>query len=451
MHAPTTRASSVRLRSGLLATAIALAMLPGAALAQQHDHHPGAHAAEPAKQPATHAHAHEQAAAAPTVDAHGEHAAGQAFAPAATPQMDHAAMGHGVPVAPVDHSGMDHAAHASAGAKAKPAIDHAAMGHEVQAVPADHSGMDHAAHAPARAEAPAAIDHATMDHAAMGHDVPSAPAAPAQPQSTDHSGMDHTGMDHSGMDHSGMGHGARAVAPTAPIEPIPVPTDADRAAAFPPVQGHLVHDNGIHSYVLLDQLEAWDADRGAGLGWGGQAWIGTDLDRVWLRSEGERVDGHTEAASVEVLYGRSVARWWDVVAGIRHDFQPGGSQDFAAIGLIGLAPYKFEVAATAYIGQSGQTAATVEVEYETLLTNRLILQSMLEANLHGRDDARRGIGSGLGTVEAGLRLRYEFTRRFAPYIGVVHERAFGNTADLRRGDGEGVDDTRVVAGLRFWF
>ncbi|WP_036135072.1 copper resistance protein B [Luteimonas mephitis] len=416
MHASTARASAARLHGGLLATATALALLPCAALAQQHDH-AGAHAAETA----THSHAREPAAAALPASARAEQAAGQVSTPEAAAQMDHAAMGRRVPATPVDHSGMDHAAHAPADAEAVSANDGAAEDH-------------------------AAMDHATMDHAAMGHAAPSAPAVPAQPQSTEHPGMDHAGMDHSGMD-----HGARAAAPTAPIEPIPTPTDADRAAAFPPVQGHRMHDNGIHSYVLLDQLEAWDADPGTGFGWAGQSWIGTDLDRVWLRSEGERVDGHTEAASVEVLYGRSVARWWDVVAGIRHDVQPGGSQDFAAIGLIGLAPYKFEVAATAYIGQSGQTAATVEVEYETLLTNRLILQSTLEATVHGRDDARRGIGSGLGTVEAGLRLRYEFTRRFAPYIGVVHERAFGGTADLRRGDGERVDDTRVVAGLRLWF
>ncbi|MEO5962560.1 MAG: copper resistance protein B, partial [Thermomonas sp.] len=181
------------------------------------------------------------------------------------------------------------------------------------------------------------------------------------------------------------------------------------------------------------------------------AWIGTDLNRVWLRSEGEQVDGKLDGADLEVLYGRSIAPWWDVVAGIRHDFKPGASQDFAALGVVGLAPYKFEVQATAYIGQGGQTAARFEAEYETLLTNRWILQPLVEVNLYGKDDARRGIGSGLSTVEAGLRLRYEFTRRFAPYIGVVRERAFGSTADFRRLNGEDINDTRVVAGLRIWF
>ena len=100
---------------------------------------------------------------------------------------------------------------------------------------------------------------------------------------------------------------------------------------------------------------------------------------------------------------------------------------------------------------SGQTAARFEVEYELLLTNRLILQPLVELNAYGKDDPARGIGSGLSSAEAGLRLRYEFTRKFAPYVGVVHERVFGNTADLRRDDGEDIDDTRVVFGLRTWF
>ena len=240
-------------------------------------------------------------------------------------------------------------------------------------------------------------------------------------------------------------------APVAPDTPLPVVTDADRAAAIAPDESHLVHDNGIFSYWLVDRLEAWSADAGTGVAWEAQGWVGTDLDRLWVRSEGERIDGHLHGADLELLYGRSVGPWWDVVAGVRHEAIPGMPQDFAAIGVMGLAPYKFEVSATAYLGTGGQTAARLEVEYETLLTNRLILQPRIEASAHGRDDARRGIGSGLGTVEAGLRLRYEVNRQFAPYIGIVRERAFGNTADLRRDAGDDIDDTRVVAGVRFWF
>lgn len=257
-------------------------------------------------------------------------------------------------------------------------------------------------------------------------------------------------VDHATMHHH-MPATAATAAPDEPITPIPPITDADRAAAVPPPADHPVHDNGIFGYLLFDRLEAWDADPGTGLAWEGQGWAGTDIDRLWLRSEGEQVGGRLHSADLEALYGHSIGPWWDVVAGIRHDFGPGASRDFLAIGVMGLSPYKFEVSATAYLGQSGQTEARIEAEYEALLTNRLILQPLVEINVFGKDDTRRGIGSGLGTVEAGLRLRYEFDRRFAPYVGVVRERAFGRTADLRRADGEDIDDTRVVAGVRFWF
>jgi len=303
------------------------------------------------------------------------------------------------------------------------AMDHATMGHDMDA-------MKPAATKPG-AE-PASKTPAAMDHSAMGHDMPM-PQAPAQ-----------------SVDHSAMGH-EMPMPLTEPRTPIPPLTDADRAAAVRPPNDHPVHDNSIKSFVLFNRLEGFDADAGTGLEWEGQAWFGTDLDKLWLRSEGERTGSGTEAADLEVLYGRAFARWWDVVAGVRHDFKPRASQDFAAIGVMGVAPYKFEVEATAYIGQSGQTAARLEAEYETLLTNRLILQPLVELNFYGQNDARRGIGSGLSTAEAGLRLRYEVTRQFAPYVGVVREWSFGRTADFRRDEGEDINDTRIVAGLRVWF
>lgn len=329
-------------------------------------------------------------------------------------------------------------------------MDHSQMGHvspaSTPAAPTAQAqsmqGMDHSQMAqPAAADTSSTATPAMqgMDHSKMGHGAP--PSTPATPKAQTQSMQ--------GMDHSQMGHGPAV--PTQPRTPIPAVTDADRKAAIAPEHAHPVHDNSIKSYVLLNRLEAWDADPGTGLGWEGQAWIGTDLNRVWLRSEGERTDGQTESADLEVLYGRSISTWWDVVAGVRHDFKPGASQNFAAIGVQGLAPMKFEVSATAYLGEGGQTAANVEAEYELLLTNRLILQPLVEVTAYGKNDPLRGIGSGLSTAEAGLRLRYEFTRKFAPYIGVVYERAFGNTADMRREHGESFEDTRLVIGLRTWF
>jgi copper resistance protein B len=259
--------------------------------------------------------------------------------------------------------------------------------------------------------------------------------------------MDHSTMDHSTMDHSTMQH-EQARAPDEPRTPIPELTDEDRAAAFPEVAGHAAHDRSRHSYWLVDRLEATDDQ---GVDWKPTAWVGGDIHRLWLRSEGESIEGRVEHGDLEVLGGRAISPWWDLVAGVRHDFGEGPSQTFAAVGVTGLAPYKIEVEATAYLGTSGQTAARVEASYDTLLTNRLILQWHAEADAYGKADERRGIGAGLSTVEAGVRLRYEVTRRFAPYIGLSWQRAFGGTADFRRDHFDDVSDTRFVAGVRVWF
>lgn len=339
---------------------------------------------------------------------------------------------------PQDPASSGHQAHAQHGT-AQPAAQQQPPPQEpapdTAPEPADHAAMGHAM--PSQPQ--------EADHTAMGH-----PAAPQSTQQVDHAAMGHaTPAPQPQVDHAAMGH-AMPRAPGQPVTPIPALTDADRAAAAPPPRDHPVHDDSIQHFVLLNRLEAFDADGGTGVEWEGQAWIGKDLEKLWVRSEGQRSGGRTGAADLEVLYGRAIAPWWELVAGLRHDFKPGESQDFAAIGIQGLAPYKIEVQATAYLGESGRTAARVEVEYETLLTNRLILQPLVELNFHGSEDARRGIGSGLGTVEAGLRLRYEIRREFAPYIGVVHERAFGGSADFRREHGEGASETRLVAGVRVW-
>ena len=261
-------------------------------------------------------------------------------------------------------------------------------------------------------------------------------------------------MDHSQMDHGHMQALADAddlPADAPPREPLPALTEAARSEAFPPVHAHHLHGTSLQDYSLIDRLEASDADRGTALGWEASGWIGGDIRRFKWRTEGHASDGKLERASAEALYGQAVRAWWDVVAGIRHDFGEGPGRSWIGVGVEGFAPYKFEVSATAYLGQNGRTALRAEAEYETLLTNRLILQWRTEAEAYGKDDPAIGIGSGLSTVAVGARLRYEFTRQFAPYIGIEHERAFGRSADYRHARGSRADDTQLVAGLRIWF
>lgn len=299
---------------------------------------------------------------------------------------------------------------------------------------------------------PARAQH--HDHAASPAVTPQVDphAGHAAPATTQH---DHAPAERTAQ-HDTHAHHATASAPSAveaPREPIPPLTDADRAAAFPVLHPHaMAHGASTQFYVLFDRLETWDADPGSGQAWEANAWIGGDVNRLWLRSEGERAHGHTESADLEALYGRAISPWWDAVAGVKHTFVPdAGSRTQLAFGVQGLAPYKFEISATGYLDDNGRLSATAEAEYELLLTNQLILQPHVEAHWASREDGELNEGAGLVSAEASLRLRYEFTRRFAPYVGVSHERLFGDTADAHAFAGESRRDTRFVAGLRFWF
>jgi copper resistance protein B len=211
---------------------------------------------------------------------------------------------------------------------------------------------------------------------------------------------------------------------------------------------HEMLEDPFNRSIVFDELELHGGDD---LNWDANAWFGYAFNRFAVRTEGELVDGDTEGAELELLWAHSFARWWDVVAGARADFEPGSSRSWAAVGVQGLAPYRFELEGTAFVGENGDTAARFEGQYELLITNRLILQPQLELNWYGQSDPERRIGAGLSRVEAGLRLRYEFRREVAPYVGLVRERLVGSTADLARADGFDSDDTSLVAGIRLRF
>ena len=248
------------------------------------------------------------------------------------------------------------------------------------------------------------------------------------------------------------GHIESAPPPASVIVPpwVPDVTDEMRRAAFPDVHRHAVHDRRINGFMLFDQLE-WRAANGPGsLSWSNTGWVGGDINRLWFRTEGDGVDGRMQEGRAHVLYGRAVARWWNVVAGIRQDFQP-GAQTWLAVGVEGLAPGFFDVEATAYLSDEGQTATHLAIAYDVLITNRLVLQPTMEVDVYGKPNASIAVASGVSTGEAGIRLRYQFTREFAPYVGVSWARAFGGTADLEHGADVPNGAPRLVTGLRVWF
>jgi copper resistance protein B len=263
--------------------------------------------------------------------------------------------------------------------------------------------------------------------------------------------MQHTPASRHAM-HDAMPHGAHAMR----MQGGDAPSGA-RSADYSDGYGHGdmpgmdMRDAEPLGMLRLDQLEAFNGQDGSGQRWDLQAWYGTDGDRLWLRSEGERAHGRIDDGDAEALWSHAVATYWNTQLGVRHDFGAGPRRDWVAVGVQGLAPYWFELAATAYAGPSGRTAARLRVEYELLFTQRLILQPELELNLYGKADPQRRIGAGLSDASLGLRLRYEFSRRFAPYLGVAWTRRFGGTAGFARDEHRPVLDCRFVAGLRFWF
>lgn len=211
-----------------------------------------------------------------------------------------------------------------------------------------------------------------------------------------------------------------------------------------------MEDDAALGMLRLDELEAFNGEHADGFAWEAHAWYGTDYQKVWLKTEGERISGETEGRA-ELLWDRIVSPWWSMQLGVRHDVHEGPSRSWAAIGLQGLAPQLVEIEATLYVGEEGRTAARMSVERDLLITQRLVLQPQLELEAYGKDDPENRIGSGLSSLEVGLRLRYELMREIAPYVGVQWERAFGETADLVRAAGDDASDLWFVAGVRAWF
>lgn len=206
------------------------------------------------------------------------------------------------------------------------------------------------------------------------------------------------------------------------------------------------------SRVIINRMEARIHEGQDGYGWDAQGWYGGDINRLWIKTEGQGSFGQkVEEAEMQALWSRAFTPWFDYQAGVRYDQEPHPRRGYAVFGIQGLAPYFFELDAAAFLSNEGEVSARFDAEYDLLLTQRLILQPAFEVNLAAQDVEERGIGSGINDVELGLRLRYEIRREFAPYIGVNWQRKLGQTADIARGNGEDIDVPSLVAGVRFWF
>ena len=232
-------------------------------------------------------------------------------------------------------------------------------------------------------------------------------------------------------------------------------TDAPVPMADPnvglPMPGMDMHDSAIHHQILFDQLGYQRVRRVSGMHWDMSGWVGTDFDRLFVRSEGQRIRGAWDDVRIEAAWRHAVGRYWNTLLGMRTDVGSGPSRYWGMVGVQGTMPWFIDVSAMAYAGPSGRTALWTRAEYNWRFTQRLILTPELEVNVYGKRDVARDIGEGLSDMTASLRLRYEVTRKFAPYVGLTWQRQIGATAAMARGNGNAVNDVGIEAGVRFWF
>ncbi|MHB0994715.1 MAG: hypothetical protein B7X69_00960 [Sulfurovum sp. 39-42-12] len=206
-----------------------------------------------------------------------------------------------------------------------------------------------------------------------------------------------------------------------------------------------MEDDPLVTMLLMDRFEVLNNDENTRV-WDGSFWIGHDINKLYVYSTGDATSDGLETSQNELVYSRAIAPFWDAQIGLAYDKNAEASKTWGEIAISGLAPYYFETRAALLVNGDGNVGLRLNTEYEALLTQKLILTPSLEADFYTKDDPEMNLGSGLSSLEAGLRLRYEFIREFAPYIGVTWEKTFGNTRDYNP-----IDETSLMVGVRFWF
>ncbi|TKW61114.1 MAG: copper resistance protein B [Blastochloris viridis] len=215
--------------------------------------------------------------------------------------------------------------------------------------------------------------------------------------------------------------------------------------------GHdMAKEHGGETYHMMRLETDYGAGPHGNFGrWDLDGWIGTDENKLWLKSEGEQGKSKLEDAEFWAMYSRNVATFWDVQAGIRHD-EP-DSTTYAVFGVNGLAPYWFETEAHMFVSDKGDVSARLREENDFLLTQKLIAQPYAEINLYAQDVPEKHVGAGISDGKIGLQTRYEFTRKFAPYVDFSYGRKFGETAAIAKTNGEDNNEFIGAVGLRLMF
>jgi copper resistance protein B len=88
-------------------------------------------------------------------------------------------------------------------------------------------------------------------------------------------------------------------------------------------------------------------------------------------------------------------------------------------------PGIFESEAHAFVSDDGDVTARLEQSVDLLITQKLIMEPYAEVNLTAQDIPELQMGGGIANYEIGLQTRYEFSRKFAPYIDLNYIQLVG--------------------------
>ena len=294
----------------------------------------------------------------------------------------------------------------------------------------------------------------TANDAHTGHDMGTTDEPPAIEQPTVEAKDPHAGHD--------MNSSATEMPAADEVGNMPAPAPPDDHAADAVYGGdvmarsrkELAYEVGGMGYSLatIDLLEVGFQKGRESYRFEGEAFTGGNINRYGIKFEGEGAFGdRIDDLELQALYSRAIAPYWNLQAGVRHDIKPDPSRSYLVTGVEGIAPYWFKVNAAGFVSNKGEVRARAEVSYDQRITQSLILQPRVEANIAFQDMRAIGVGSGLTDFEAGLRLRYEIEQEIAPYIGVEWRKQTGATARYSSLVGDDPETISLVAGIRIWF
>lgn len=217
-----------------------------------------------------------------------------------------------------------------------------------------------------------------------------------------------------------------------------------------------VADRMTQAFTLFDLLEYQRIGSVNALGWDVLSWRGGDKRRLWFKSEGElnfasRLGGQ---ADLQLLYGKLISPFFDLQIGgrVEQHYERGSSPKrvFAVVALQGLAPGAFEVEPALFVSNKGKVSGRFTASLALYQTQRLILQPRFETEFAMQRDLEFGVEGGINDVAFGLRLRYEISRRFAPYFGISYQWSLGATRSRVLREGGAPNEFQFIGGVRTW-